>query len=80
MSANLPANCFAVSAPVTASVWQILVASGALVAAGDVVVIVESMKMEMAIISPEAGRVHEVGCLPGRVVQAGQDVVVIERI
>jgi len=80
MSATLPANCFAVAAPVTGSVWKILVAPGALVAAGEVVVIVESMKMEMAITTPEAGRVYEIGCLPGRLVQAGQDLVVIERM
>jgi urea carboxylase len=80
MSTSLPAHCFAVSAPVTGSVWKILVAPGALVAAGEVVVIVESMKMEMAITSPEAGRVYALGCLPGRLVQAGQDLVVIERV
>jgi biotin carboxyl carrier protein len=30
--------------------------------------------------SPEAGRVHALGWLPGRLVQAGQDLVVIERV
>jgi biotin carboxyl carrier protein len=36
--------------------------------------------MEMVITTPEAGRVQEIGCLPGRLVQAGQDLVVIERV
>ena len=36
--------------------------------------------MKVAITTPEAGRVYEIGCLPGRLVQAGQDVVVIERV
>jgi urea carboxylase len=48
------------------------------VAKGDVIVIVESMKMEIAIESPLAGEVTEVLVSEGRAISAGQRVVVIK--
>jgi urea carboxylase len=51
---------------------------GDVVAVGDAVVIVESMKMEMRIVSAVAGVVTEVLCAPGREVRAGQRLIVID--
>ncbi len=68
----------AVAAIVTGNVWRVLVAEGDLVAAGQPVVIVESMKMEMEIRSPVGGRVTALRCQPGRPVQAGQTVLLVE--
>ena len=39
--------------PVTGVVWRIVVAPGSVVAAGDTILIMESMKMEIPIESPE---------------------------
>jgi biotin carboxyl carrier protein len=49
-----------VAAPMTGTVLKINVSPGEAIAAGDEVVIVESMKMELPIESPQAGTVAEV--------------------
>jgi urea carboxylase len=77
---NLPANCTAVPSPVTGNVWKILVEPGATVIAGQVIVILESMKMEMAIAAPIAGLVRELGCQLGRMVQTGQSLAILESV
>ena len=68
----------AVECSLPGNVWKVLVQPGDAVAAGDAVVIVESMKMEMRILSSVAGVVAEVLCSPGREVRAGQRLIVIE--
>ena len=45
--------------------------------AGDVVAILELMKMEMRVVAPSAGKVREVLCQPGRLVQDGQRLMVL---
>ncbi|MCF4166760.1 urea carboxylase [Zavarzinia compransoris] len=67
-----------VEAQVTGNVWKLVAAEGQHVEAGDIVVIVESMKMEMEIRSPVSGRIAALRCQPGRTVQAGQTVALIE--
>ena len=57
-----------VRAPITGSVWRILVAEGDAVAAGDDVAIIESMKLEIPIESEHAGTVRRV------LVSAGESV------
>ncbi len=54
-----------------ANVWKVLVSKGDQVSEGDVLVILESMKMEIPIESPEAGTVSEVKVEEGGVVQEG---------
>jgi urea carboxylase len=75
---SLPAGATAVTAQVTGNVWKILVKEGDQVAAGEPVVIVESMKMEMDIAAPASGRVMAIRCQPGRTVRAGDIVLVLE--
>ncbi|SEQ53366.1 urea carboxylase precursor [Solimonas aquatica] len=74
----LPAHCSAVASQVTGSVWKLLVQPGDTVQAGQVLLVLESMKMEMEVTAPQAGRVRELRCSAGRTVQAGQTVVVLE--
>jgi acetyl-CoA carboxylase biotin carboxyl carrier protein len=45
-----------VPAHITGTVWKVEVAVGQKVAAGDALVILESMKMEMPVEAPEAAR------------------------
>jgi urea carboxylase len=73
----LPDGARAVASQVPGSVWKLLVAEGDEVAAGDTLVIVESMKMEFAVTAPCAGRVWRVACREASSVAAGQDVVVL---
>jgi pyruvate/2-oxoglutarate dehydrogenase complex dihydrolipoamide acyltransferase (E2) component len=64
-----------VRAPAPAMVISLPVAAGDLVAAGDPVAIVESMKLETALRAPVAGRVHELLVAPNTQVEAGTKLV-----
>ncbi len=59
------------------NVWSVGVAPGDEVAEGHALVVLESMKMEIEVRAPVAARVHEVHCVPGRMVQAGQALVTL---
>jgi urea carboxylase len=73
----VPPGCDPVRSPVTASVWSINVAPGQRVQAGQKLVILEAMKMEVAVSAPKAGVVQELRCAPGGMVNAGQNLLVI---
>ncbi len=75
---ELPPNSQVVAAHLPANVWQILVEVGDVVAAGDRLVILESMKMEIAITAPISGRVLEIRCTQGQMVAVGQILFVIQ--
>ncbi len=68
-----------VPAHITGTVWKIEKKAGDPVAAGDILVILESMKMEMPIEAPEDGKVAEVRCKEGEAVSEGQVLVVLEK-
>ena len=63
---------------VAGNVWQVQVKEGDTVNTGDVLVIVESMKMEIAVVAPSAGKVTQVLCKAGSSVAAGQNLIVID--
>jgi len=67
----------AVESPVPGSVWKILVEPGRKVTEGETLIIVESMKMEIAVCAPSSGLVCEVRCAEGRFVQLGQALVIM---
>ncbi len=77
-AAVLPAGATAVESPVPGSVWKVLVEPGAKVAEGETLIIVESMKMEMAVTATQSGIVHEVRCAEGRPVALGQALVILK--
>ena len=60
-----------------ANVWKVLVSPGDQVSAGDTLVILESMKMEIPVESPDTGEVKEVRVQEGSVVQEGDVLAVI---
>jgi len=66
-----------VPAHITGTVWKVEVSVGQKVAAGDVLVILESMKMEMPVEAPEAGTVKELRCQPSQPVNEGDVLVVL---
>ncbi|WP_210643278.1 urea carboxylase [Pseudomonas sp. Tri1] len=68
-----------VDSHIAGNLWQVQVELGTRVAVGDVLVILESMKMEIPVLAPVAGVVREVRVQPGSAVRAGQRVVVLER-
>ncbi|MCV4272102.1 urea carboxylase [Pseudomonas capsici] len=63
---------------IAGNLWQVQVQPGERVAAGDVLVILESMKMEIPLLAPVDGIVRDVRVQPGSAVRAGQRVVVLE--
>jgi acetyl-CoA carboxylase biotin carboxyl carrier protein len=58
-------------AEMVANVLSVDVASGDKVATGDVVIVLESMKMEIPVIAEEPGTVRAVKIAPADVVQEG---------
>jgi urea carboxylase len=76
----LPPGTTAVESPVPGSVWKVLVEPGKAVSEGETLIIVESMKMEMAVPSPASGIVQEVRCTEGKPVSLGQTLVVLKEL
>jgi len=74
---EIPTGCIAVASPVTSSVWKISARVGDRVEPGDELVVVEAMKMEIAIESDEEGVVEEILCTQGGSVSAGQALVIL---
>ena len=74
---EIPSGCIAVASPVTGSVWDISVSVGDKIDTGDTLLVMEAMKMEIAIEADEAGVVEEILCSRGNPVSAGQSVIII---
>lgn len=62
---------------VTGTVWKIEAPVGTLVAEGDTIVIVESMKMEIPVCAPCAGVVKEIHVAEGDAIAEGQAAAVV---
>ena len=60
-----------------AQVHSVLVEAGASVAAGDTVMLLESMKMEIPVIVEAGGVVVEIAVVPGDVVYEGDLLVTV---
>ncbi len=74
---DLPDHGRAIASHVAGNVWKVEVEEGSEVRQGDTLVIVESMKMEFAVMAPCNGRVYKVFCQEGGQVSAGQNLLVI---
>jgi urea carboxylase len=66
-----------VASQVSGGVWQVQVAPGADVKAGQVLLVIESMKMEIAVQAPCDGRIEQLLCAEGQSVTAGQALVLM---
>ena len=64
-------------AEMVANVWKTVVRQGDQVAEGDVVVVLESMKMEIPVLAERGGTVTELPVSEGTVVQEGDLLAVI---
>jgi len=67
-----------VKAHITGVVFQITSKAGDKVAAGDPIIVLESMKMEIPVEAPCAGVVREVKVAEGQTVQEGDTLAVID--
>jgi acetyl-CoA carboxylase biotin carboxyl carrier protein len=66
-----------VEAHITGTVWKIEVEVGDTVDEGDIVVIIESMKMEMPVEAESPGTVESILCAEGQSVDEGETLVVL---
>ena len=68
----------ALTAPMPATVVTITVEPGQRVSKGDVLIVLEAMKMELSIKAPRDGSVKAVACRPGELVQPGVPLLELE--
>lgn len=64
-----------ITAPIAGTVWKLAVSVGDGVRAGQTLVVLESMKMEMPVDAPESGKVGQILVAEGDAVEEG-DVMV----
>ena len=71
MAIRIEADC-------AGSMWKVLVEVGAEVAADDTIAIIESMKMEIPVAAPRAGRIAAVLVEEGDAIAEGQAIATLE--
>ena len=76
-AADVPEGCEAVRSPMTASVWHVAVEPGQRVEAGQRILVLEAMKMEVEITAHTEGVVELVHCAKGAMVTAGQNLATV---
>lgn len=67
-----------IRAHITGVVFQVTAKAGDRVAAGEPVIVLESMKMEIPVEAPRDGTVTEIRVGEGQTVQEGETVAVLE--
>jgi biotin carboxyl carrier protein len=72
---SVTADQDALSTPMAATVVRVNVRPGDHVEAGDTLIVLEAMKMELPIRAPRAGTVKDVRCEEGQLVQAGDSLI-----
>jgi oxaloacetate decarboxylase alpha subunit len=66
-----------VNAPLSGNIWKILVSAGQQVNEGDVLLILEAMKMETQIVASKSGTVASISVKQGDAVKVGDQLVSI---
>ncbi|MDO9507007.1 MAG: 5-oxoprolinase/urea amidolyase family protein [Hydrogenophaga sp.] len=74
---DLPEGGRMLATSVPGNVWKVSVSVGQQVQAGDVLLVIESMKMEFNLLAPANATVHSLMCAQGGAVSAGQNVLVL---
>ena len=67
-----------IEVPITGKIISVDVKTGDAVNEGDVICVLESMKMENPIVTPVGGTVIEIGVKVDQVVKPGEKIAVIE--
>jgi len=67
-----------VESPTAGNIWKLNVAEGDTVNEGDVVAVLESMKMEIEIYAPASGKVVAIARQEGQQINAGQAIMVLD--
>jgi biotin carboxyl carrier protein len=67
-----------IRAHITGVVFQVTARTGENVSAGDPVIVLESMKMEIPVEAPRAGTVKEIRVAEGQTVQEGETIALLD--
>ncbi|MBM4447916.1 MAG: biotin/lipoyl-binding protein [Chloroflexi bacterium] len=67
-----------IQVPITGKIISVNVKAGDAVAEGDIICILESMKMENPILAPVGGKVAKVGVAADQTVKPGDTIAIIE--
>ena len=78
LQCTVPRMAVQVPAHITGTVWKIEVKVGDTVASEQTLVILESMKMEMPVEAPQAGRVSQILVAEGQAVEEGDALVELD--
>ena len=76
-AAPTAAGSVKVDAPMPGNILDVKVSNGASVKAGQVLVILEAMKMENEIVAPQDGTVASINVNKGDTVEAGQTIITL---
>ncbi|MEO1554641.1 MAG: acetyl-CoA carboxylase biotin carboxyl carrier protein subunit, partial [Pseudomonadota bacterium] len=76
---EIPEGADLIEAPLGGSVWKLLVEPGDEVAKGDVIAVIEAMKMECPLESPDDGSIAALYIQERQAVQPGTPMVAIRR-
>ncbi|MBP5154048.1 MAG: biotin/lipoyl-binding carrier protein [Lachnospiraceae bacterium] len=76
-AAPVSAGGVEVTAPVIGKIWKIIAAPGSRVSAGDDLVVLESMKMEIPVVAPQDGVIASVNVKEGDSVEVGDLIVTL---
>jgi len=71
-------SSYKVESEVSGNVWKILAKAGDVVAEGDALMILESMKMEIPVEAPRAGTVMEICVANEQAIEEGHVVAVLD--
>jgi len=75
---SVPVAANEIKALMPGKLLRLEVAVGDVISEKQIVALMESMKMETALYAPQAGRVTEIRCEPGQVVEMGEVIMVID--
>lgn len=67
-----------VKSEIAGSVWKIIAETGTDLAADDVIVILESMKMEIPVVAPKAGKLTDIHVAEGDMIGEGQLIATLD--
>lgn len=67
-----------IEVPLTGKIISVNVKAGDKVQEGDIICLLESMKMENPILAPVSGTIAEIGVTPEQIVKPGETIAVIE--
>ncbi|MEQ1487582.1 MAG: urea carboxylase [Methylotenera sp.] len=77
---EIPVGHSVAKSHVAGNLWQIKVAEGDMVTEGDVLMIIESMKMEIAVTAQCSGKISRLICAEASPVCAGQALLIIKEL